>query len=198
MFLREPNRPRHTPLGRFLHLRVSLVPLRSSRVACHENQVPRLDAFRGDLEPVLRLERNIVLGKHSRFPILADVGAQKTPVSRVPRPSPVVRLPAEYANSVGGRVDQPHVLDLHLCNLEVLQSGEERRHIATLSTLLTRRDALLDPPLDQVVTLAVRRFRVDIPRDRAGDLGDGGSHKDARTRTIRQLVAPGLCQIAVL
>ena len=122
LFLRQADRPRHTPLGRLLHLRISLVPLRASRVTGHENQVPRLDAFRRDLEPVLRLERNVVLGEYSRLPVLADVGAQETPVARVPRPSPVVGLAAEYADSLGGRVDQAHVLDLHLRDLEVLQA----------------------------------------------------------------------------
>src|ERR1017187_4100226 len=116
----------------------------------------------------------------------------------VPGPSPVVRLAAEYADSVGRRVDKPHVLDLHLRDLEVLQSGEERSDIAALSTLLTRGNALLQPALDQIVTLAVRYLGVDIPRDRAGDLGDGGCHKDPGTGAIRQFFAPRLCQIAVL
>src|ERR1039457_3290404 len=94
------------------------------------------------------LNGTLSLAKAAGFPSLPTEARRKP---RAPGPSPVPCPAPEYATSPARRVDKPHVLDLHLGDLEVLQSGEERSDITALSTLLTSGDPLLDPPLDNVV-----------------------------------------------
>ena len=185
------------PLGRLLDLGVGLVALRAPRVADHEDEVAFRHARRLDRQPARRLVGNVLLRERRRLAVLADVGAIEGPVARVPRPAPVVGLAAEVADAGGRGVDEAHVLDLQLRDLEVLQPAEEGVHRAAVAARLAGRDALLDPPLDEVEALAVVELRVELARDRVRHVLHGDGHEHARARPVRQLLVAGLREVAV-
>ena len=102
----------------------------------------------------------------------------RSPVAGVAGPAPVVGLAAEVrrcprpARRRGGR------RLISSCAIsKYFGALEERRDAAAQPVLLAGRDALLDPPLDDVETLAVGQPRVDVPGDLVGDLVDRDRHE---------------------
>src|ERR1019366_4572155 len=175
---------RELPLGELHRLRVRGEALRAPRIPGHEDEIARAGALGRDLEPVLRLEGDVLLRERHGLARGGDICAVERPVARVARPLPVVRFAAEVADTLRGRIDEPHVLDLHLRELEVLQAVEERRHAAAQAVLLAGGRALLEAPLDYVVPRAVGELRVDLPGDLVRDFLD-------RTCDVHARAGPG-------
>ena len=179
------------------------MPLGAARVSHDEDEVVRLDAAGGDLQPALRLVRHVALVVGGRLAVLADVRAQVAPVARVARPAPVVGFAAEHADALGRRVHEADVLDFELPDLEVTAALEKRGDVAAGAVFLARRDALLHAAVNRVVPLAIGRRRGDGADDAGGDVDDRRRHEDAGAGAVRQFVGqrwreePVLQQVAL-
>ena len=181
---------RVAPRLRVLEFGHQRIAVGAARVAGHHHEVARAQRLVGDLQPVLRLVRHVVLAEGRRLAVLAHVGAVEREVAGVAGPHPVVDVAAELADAAGGRIRQAHVLDLEVLEQAVGVAAHEAVDPAAVARLgFARGGGLLLERLQRIRArhrvLARRRHRRLRLRRHVGDVFQ---HVDARVRACRDLI----------
>ncbi len=164
----------------------------TARVAGHHHEVTGAQRLAGDLQPLLRLVRDVVLAVRCRLAVRTDVGAVEGEVAGVTRPHPVVDVAAIAADAVGRGVHQADVADLQVPEQAVVVAAQEAVEVATVALPgLAVSDQLLLQVLQRVGTGMAVAGRFQGATHLRGHVGDPVQDVDARVRARGQLVAPG-------
>ena len=164
----------------------------AARVTGDHHEVALAQRLVGDLQPVLRLERHVVLAVRGRLAVLAHVGAVEAEVAGVARPHPVVDLAAVIAHAARRRVGQAHVLDLDVLEQPIGISPHEAVQAAARAGVgFASADQLLLEVIDGLGARQRIRRGGDRGLDLRGDVGDFVEHVDARVRAAGELIGHG-------